>query len=70
MGLMRDLEIDAVPHGCRSSFPDRVAECTDAPRKICELALARVNSDRVEAAYRRSELFNRRRVLMDYIAAV
>ena len=64
-GLMRDLDIDAVPHGFRSSFRDWAAECTDTPREVCELALAHVNSDRVEAAYRRTDLFDRRRVLMD-----
>ena len=37
----------------------------DAPREVCELALAHVNSDRVEAAYRRTDLFERRRVLME-----
>ena len=36
------------------------AECSDAPREVCELALAHVNADRVEAAYRRSDLFERR----------
>ena len=63
--LLRDLEIDVVPHGFRSSFRDWAAECTDAPREVCELALAHVNSDRVEAAYRRTDLFDRRRVLME-----
>jgi len=67
--LMRELDIGAVPHGFRSSFRDWAAECTDAPREVCELALAHVNSDRVEAAYRRSDLFDRRRVLMHDWAA-
>ena len=53
-----------VPHGFRSSFRDWAAECSDAPREVCELALAHVNGDRVEAAYRRSDLFDRCRVLM------
>ena len=70
--MMRRLEIGAVPHGFRSSFRDWAAECTETPREVCELALAHVNSDRVEAAYRRTDLFERRRVLMqqwaDYIA--
>lgn len=70
--MMRKLEIGAVPHGFRSSFRDWAAECTEAPREVCELALAHVNGDRVEAAYRRSDLFERRRTLMqqwsDYIA--
>ena len=63
--LLRELAIGAVPHGFRSSFRDWAAECTDAPREVCELALAHVNSDRVEAAYRRSDLFDRRRILMN-----
>ena len=62
--LLRDLGIDAVPHGFRSSFRDWAAECSNAPREVCELALAHVNSDRVEAAYRRTDLFEKRRELM------
>ena len=67
--LLRDLDVPAVPHGMRSSFRDWAAECTDAPREVCELALAHINSDRVEAAYRRSDLFERRRALMHEWAA-
>ena len=71
--LMRELKIDAVPHGFRSSFRDWAAECTDTPPEVCELALAHVNNDRTEAAYRRSDLFERRRTLMqqwaDYVSA-
>ena len=63
--LLRELGIEAVPHGFRSSFRDWAAECSDAPREVCELALAHVNSDRVEGAYRRTDLFERRRVLME-----
>ena len=44
---------------------DWAAELTDTPREICELALAHVNNDRVEAAYQRSDLFDRRRQLME-----
>lgn len=60
--LLRDSGIEAVPRGFCSSFRDWAAECTDAPR---ELALAHVNSDRVEAAYRRTDLFESRGVLME-----
>ena len=71
--LLRELEIGAMLHGFRSSFRDWAAECTEAPREVSELALAHVNSDRVEAAYRRTDLFDRRRELMqqwdDYIAS-
>ena len=62
--LVRENGIGCVPHGMRSSFRDWAAECSDAPREVYELALAHVNSDRVEAAYRRSDLFEKRRELM------
>ncbi|MXW37610.1 MAG: hypothetical protein F4Z65_05015, partial [Acidobacteria bacterium] len=57
--------IGAVPHGFRSSFRDWAAERTDAPREVCELALAHVNTNAIEAAYRRTDLFERRRALME-----
>ncbi len=41
----------------------------DAPREVCELVLTHVNSDRVEAAYQRSDLFDRRRILTNNGAA-
>ena len=69
--LRHGLRIDAAAHGFRSSFRDWAPECTDAPREVCELALAHVDSDCVEAAYRRSDLFDRRRILMaDWVAHV
>ena len=67
--LVRELEIGAVPHGFRSSFRDWAAECSDAPREVCELALAHVNTNAIEAAYRRTDLFERRRALMEQWAA-
>ena len=67
--LMRRLRIDATPHGMRSSFRIWVEECTDAPRTVSEAALAHVNRNQVEAAYLRSDLFDRRRVLMNQWAA-
>ena len=67
--LLRELRIGGVPHGFRSSFRDWAAEQTDVPREVCELALAHVNNDRVEAAYRRSDLFDKRRDLMAAWAA-
>ena len=67
--LVRDLGIGAVPHGFRSSFRDWAAECSDAPREVCELALAHVNTNAIEAAYRRTDLFERRRALMQQWAA-
>ena len=57
-------EIAAVPHGFRSSFRDWAAERTDHPREVIEAALAHVVQNKVEAAYARSDLFERRRRLM------
>ncbi|MDE0373056.1 MAG: hypothetical protein OXI73_11010 [Rhodospirillales bacterium] len=61
-----------MPHRFRSSFRDWAAECSEAPPEMRELTLAHVNSDRVESANRRSDLFERRRALMqewaDYLA--
>ena len=57
--------VAAVPHGFRSSFRDWAAEQTDHPREVIEAALAHVVQNKVEAAYARSDLFERRRRLMD-----
>ena len=46
------------------------AECKDAPREVCELALAHLNTNAIEAAYRRSDLFKRRRALMEPWSAI
>ncbi len=67
--LLKDLDIAAVPHGFRSSFRDWAAEETDHPREVIEAALAHAIRNRVEAAYARSDLFERRRRLMDEWAA-
>ena len=63
--MLNDLRIAAVPHGFRSSFRDWAAEKTDHPREVIEAALAHVVQNKVEAAYARSDLFDRRRLLMD-----
>ena len=63
--VLNDLRIAAVPHGFRSSFRDWAAEKTDHPREVIEAALAHVVQNKVEAAYARSDLFDRRRLLMD-----
>lgn len=62
--LLRELGVQAVPHGFRSSFRDWAAECTDAPHAVMEAALAHVVKNKAEAAYARSDLFERRRALM------
>lgn len=71
--ILRRGGLPATVHGFRSTFRDWAAERTHFPREVCEAALAHVNSDRVEAAYRRSDLFEHRRRLMqswaDFLAA-
>lgn len=70
--LLKETGVDCVPHGMRTSFRMWAAECTNFPREACELALGHVGKYRVEAAYQRSDLFERRRELMaawaDYLA--
>ena len=63
--LLRRLEIPAVPHGFRSSFRDWVIEQTSTPWAVAEAALAHNVGNSTEAAYMRSDLFDRRRSLMD-----
>ena len=67
--LLQDRNIAAVPHGFRSTFRDWAAEETNHPREVVEAALAHLVQNKVEAAYARSDLFERRRRLMDEWAA-
>ena len=53
-----------VPHGFRSSFRDWSGEVSSFPREVAEMALAHVVENRVEAAYRRGDLFAKRRRMM------
>ena len=61
---VRAFDATATVHGFRSAFREWAAEQTSVPAAVCELALAHVNKDRVEAAYQRSDLFEKRRALM------
>jgi integrase len=56
---------DVTAHGFRSSFRDWAADRTDFPSEVAEMALAHAVGGKVEAAYRRSNLFNKRRRLME-----
>jgi len=62
--LMKGMRPGYVPHGFRSTFRDWAAECTGYANHIVEKALAHVVADKVEAAYRRGDLFEKRRKLM------
>ena len=73
MALLRTMrrlgEARATPHGVRSAFRDWCGEQSDAPHAVIEAALAHVVRNKAEAAYVRSDLFERRRVLMGQWAA-
>ena len=64
--VLRRMKLDDVTvHGFRSSFRDWAAECTNFPNEVCEAALAHVIENKAEAAYRRGDLFDKRRKLME-----
>ena len=62
--VLRRLKLEAVPHGFRSTFRDWCAEQTDYPNEVAEMALAHAVGNKVEAAYRRGDLFGKRQQLM------
>ena len=70
--LLREVGIEAVPHGFRSTFRDWCSESARVPREVAEACLAHVVTG-VEGAYARSDLLDRRRKLMErwatYLAA-
>ena len=63
--ILRGLEIPATVHGFRSTFRDWIAEETHYPREVAEAALAHTLENKVEAAYRRTDFFAKRRKLME-----
>lgn len=73
--VMRRLEVKdekgdiCVPHGLRSTFRDWCAEHTNYPRDMAEMALAHKIPDKVEAAYRRGDMLEKRRRMMNDWAA-
>ncbi len=62
--VLRRMEVPAVPHGFRSTFRDWCAESTDFSPEVAEMALAHTIGNKVEAAYRRGDLFEKRKELM------
>jgi integrase len=60
---------DLTVHGFRSTFRDWAAEATEFPGEVCEAALTHAIGDKTEAAYRRGDLLERRRLLMAAWAA-
>lgn len=63
--VMRRMEVDAVPHGFRSTFRDWAREHTNYPRDLAEQALAHALDNKVEAAYRRGDALEKRREMME-----
>ena len=61
---LRDMKVDAVPHGFRSTFRDWVAEQTNWPAELAEAALAHVIADKTVAAYQRGSMLDKRRTMM------
>lgn len=62
--VLRRMDVPAVPHGFRSTFRDWASERTNYPREVAEMALAHAIGDKVEAAYRRGDLFQKRALMM------
>ena len=63
--LLRRMGHVVTVHGFRSSFRDWAAEMTAFPHEVCEMALAHTIANKAEAAYRRGDIFEKRRLLMD-----
>ena len=63
--LLRDLHPGVTTHGFRSTFKDWASETTSFPDHLSEMALAHISADKVRAAYARSDLFQKRRELME-----
>ena len=63
--VLKRLNVPATVHGFRSTFRDWAEEATGFPREVKEAALALTLRDKVEAAYRRTDLFEKRRDMMD-----
>jgi integrase len=63
--LLKRMQYESLTvHGFRSTFRDWAAEKTNTPHEVCEMALAHAIGNKAEAAYRRGDLFERRRTLM------
>ncbi len=63
--MLRRMNVDVTPHGFRSSFRDWASEETHFANDVCEMALGHSIKGKSEAAYRRRDLFDKRRALME-----
>jgi integrase len=65
LALLRRMKAEITVHGFRSSFRDWTSETTGFPHEVCEMALAHTIANKAEAAYRRGDLFEKRRKLVE-----
>jgi integrase len=65
LGLLKRAKLNFTVHGFRSGFRDWSAETTNFPSEVCEMALAHAVANKTEAAYRRGDLFEKRKALME-----
>jgi integrase len=63
--LLRRMKAEITVHGFRSTFRDWASETTGFSHEVCEMALAHTIANKAEAAYRRGDLFDKRRKLME-----
>ncbi|WP_321866651.1 tyrosine-type recombinase/integrase [Paraburkholderia tropica] len=71
LSLMRRQDLNATPHGFRSTFRDWAGEHTNYPRELAEVALAHIKGDATEAAYWRGDVLEKRRQMMaDWAQAI
>jgi hypothetical protein len=68
--VLRRMGMTVTAHGFRSTFRDWAAECTNFPNHVVEMALAHILENKVEEAYRREDLFEKRKKLMQAWAAI
>jgi integrase len=64
-GVLRRMKVSVTAHGFRSTFRDWVAESTQFPNEVAEMALAHTISNKSEASYRRKDMFEKRAVMME-----
>jgi integrase len=67
--LLKRMGRNVTVHGFRSTFRDWAGEHTNTPNHVIEMALAHAISNKVEEAYRRGDLFQKRKALMEAWAA-
>ncbi len=70
LAVLNRLKVSATVHGFRSTFRDWAEEATSFPHEVKESALAHAIKNKAEAAYRRTDLFEKRRAMMEAWASL